>query len=296
MKIDSREKEIYKVTLVGTGVNVLLVVLKFFAGIVGRSSAMVADAVHSLSDLLSDVIVLVFIRIAAKPRDRSHNYGHGKFETLATVIIGLLLAAAGVTLLVKGVDSVIKSINGEALPRPEMIALIMAVISILAKEILYRYTRRIGQKLGSQAVIANAWHHRSDAISSSGTLIGIAGAMFLGEKWRILDPIAAILVSLLIIKSAYDIIKPALDELLESSLPAKDEEEILGLVKSIPGITNVHNMRTRRVGNNIAVDFHAVMDGDMTLNKAHDIASAAESAIKSRFGDGSLINIHMEPA
>ena len=294
--MDPREKGIYRITLIGTAVNAVLIVLKFIAGIIGRSSAMVADAVHSLSDFITDVIVLIMVHIAGKPRDKSHDYGHGKFETMATLIIGIILAVAGIGLMVNGVEHVIRSIKGEDIPRPGMVALIIAILSILAKEWLYRYSVKKGKSLNSQAVVANAWHHRSDAISSGGTLIGIAGAMFLGERWRILDPIAAIIVSIFIIKSGYDIMRPCISELLEASLPEDQEQEILNIVKSIDGITDVHNLRTRRIGNNIAVDLHAKMDGKQTLEDAHARATEAEKAIRKRFGDGSMINIHMEPA
>ncbi|MDE6239270.1 MAG: cation diffusion facilitator family transporter, partial [Muribaculaceae bacterium] len=152
-----------------------------------------------------------------------------------------------------------------------------------------------GREVNSQAVIANAWHHRSDAISSIGTFLGIAGAMFLGEDWRILDPAAAIVVSLFIIKSGYDIMKPSIDELLEASLPEEQEAEITRIVTAIPGIKNIHNLRTRRIGNEIAVDLHAKMDGNLSLSAAHAIATLAEKAIKQRFGENSFINIHMEP-
>lgn len=293
--MDLREKEIYKVTLIGSAVNAALIVLKFIAGFVGKSSAMVADAVHSLSDFISDVIVLVFVKIAGKPKDKGHEYGHGKFETLATVIIGLLLIFAGIGLMINGIEAVIRSIHGEALERPTMLALIVAVVSILSKEWLYRYTLRAGKKLDSQAVTANAWHHRSDAVSSLGTLIGISGAMFLGDRWRILDPIAAIVVSILIIKSGYDIVKPCISELLEASLPEDKQKEIVSLVTSVPGIKYVHNLRTRRIGNGIAVDLHAKMDGNLTLTEAHEKATAAEKAIRRVFGDNSIVNIHMEP-
>ncbi len=293
--METREKEIYRVTLVGSAVNAVLIVLKFIAGFVGKSYAMVADAVHSLSDFVSDVIVLIFVKIAGKPRDKGHEYGHGKFETLATLIIGVLLCIAGLGLMINGIESVIKSLNGEILPRPTMIALVVAVVSILSKEWLYRYTISAGKRLNSQAVVANAWHHRSDAISSFGTLVGIAGAMFLGDKWRILDPVAAVVVSIFIIKSGYDIIKPCINELLEASLPESNEREIVRLVKSVPGIEAVHNLRTRRIGNGIAVDLHAKMDGNMTLSEAHNKATAAERAIRKSFGKNSIINIHMEP-
>lgn len=293
--MEAREKEIYKVTLVGTAVNAVLIVLKFIAGFVGRSSAMVADAVHSLSDFVTDVIVIVFVRIAGKPRDKGHDYGHGKFETFATMIIGFILCLAGIGLMINGIGLVIHSLKGNELPQPTMLALAIAVISIVSKEWLYRYTAKVGRKVNSQAVIANAWHHRSDAISSIGTLIGVAGAMFFGIKWRILDPIAAIVVSLFIIKSGYDIMKPAIADLLEASLPEEDEREILKLVKSVPGIAYVHNLRTRRIGNDIAVDLHAKMDGHLTLSTAHELATEAENAIKEHFGKSAIINIHMEP-
>lgn len=291
----TREKEIYKVTLIGSAVNAGLIVLKFVAGFVGRSSAMVADAVHSLSDFISDVIVLVFVKIAGKPKDKGHEYGHGKYETLATLIIGVLLAIAGIGLLINGVEDVIRSLNGKELPRPTWLALVVAIGSIVSKEWLFRYTRAAGKRLNSQAVIANALHHRSDAISSLGTLAGIAGAMFFGAKWRILDPVAAILVSIFIIKSGYDIIKPTIAELLEASLPESNQKEIERLVTSIPGIAYIHNLRTRRIGNGIAVDLHAKMDGNLSLWEAHEKATAAEKAIRSEFGKDSIINIHMEP-
>lgn len=293
--MEDREKKIYRVTLVGTVTNVILILLKFVAGFVGKSSAMVADAVHSLSDFLSDVIVLVFVRIAGKPTDKSHDYGHGKFETLATLLIGVLLILAGIGLMINGIETVIHSLNGEILERPTMLALIIAVVSILSKEWLYRYTKKCGENLNSQAVVANALHHRSDAVSSLGTLIGIAGAMFLGDRWRILDPIAAIVVSLLIIKSGYDIVKPTISELLEASLPEDKEKLITDIVTNVPGIEFIHNLRTRRIGNNVAIDLHAKMDGNITLSQAHEKATAAEKALKKALGENTIINIHMEP-
>lgn len=292
---DLRKKIIYRTTLIGTLVNALLIVLKFVAGIVGRSSAMVADAVHSLSDFVTDVIVLVFVRIADKPRDKNHDYGHGKYETLATLVIGLILAAAGIGLMIGAIDLVVRSVKGELLPRPSMLALVVAIASIVSKEWLYRYTMIKGRQVNSSAVRANALHHRSDSISSLGTLVGIAGAMFLGAHWRILDPIAAIIVSVFIIKSGYDIMRPSIDELLEASLDDATEKEIRTLVESVPGIIDVHNLRSRRIGNNIAVDMHVHMDGNQTLAEAHSKASAAERAIKQRFGNEAIVSIHMEP-
>lgn len=294
--MNTREKRIYQVTLVGSAVNALLIVLKFIAGIFGKSSAMVADAVHSLSDFITDVIVLVFVKIAGKPQDKGHDYGHGKFETFATMIIGIILTVAGIGLMINGIELVLESFKGITLEQPTMLALIIAFISILSKEWLYRFTIKEGRTVKSQAVVANAWHHRSDAISSAGTLIGVAGAMFLGPDWRILDPLAAIVVSIFIIKSGYDIFKPAVSELLESSLSEAQEKEIRMVVESVPGIENVHNLRTRSIGNGIAVDMHVNMDGNISLNEAHSKATLAEKAIKHKFGQNAIVTIHMEPA
>lgn len=294
--MNAREKRIYRCTLIGTAVNALLIVLKLVAGIVGRSAAMTADAIHSVTDFATDVIVLLFVKIAGKPGDADHRYGHGKYETFAAMVIGVILAGAGVMLGVNGVKLVIDSLNGHELEPPRMIALIVAVASIASKEWLYRYTARVGREEKSDAVAANAWHHRSDAISSLGTLVGVAGAMFLGAQWRILDPIAAVVVSLFIIKSGYDIFRPAMSELMESALPAEQQQEIRDAIMGVAGIERVHHLRTRKVGNNIAIDLHAKMDGDITLRHAHEIASEAERRIRTKFGPQTYINIHMEPA
>lgn len=293
--MDSREKEIYKVTLVGSAVNALLIVVKLLAGIMARSSALVADAIHSLSDFVTDVIVLVFVKIAGKPSDADHSYGHGKYETLATMIIGVFLVIAGIGLLINGVEHVLAALHGEALPRPGMAALVVALLSILSKEWLYRYTLAAGSRVDSPVLKANALHHRSDAVSSLGTLLGIAGAMFLGEQWRLLDPVAAIIVSLLIMKSGYDIMKPSVAELLERSLPKDVEDRILALVLAIKGIENIHHLRTRRIGTTMAIDFHALMDGNLTLTQAHALASEAERVIREEFGRSTIVSIHMEP-
>ena len=293
--MEIREKKIYKVTLTGSIVNAVLIVLKFVAGFMGRSSALVADAVHSLTDFVTDVIVLIFVKISGKPQDKSHEYGHGKFETLATMVIGVILIIAGIGLGYSGVEKVIESLRGATLPEPTWIALAVAVISILSKELLYRYTIRAGNQLKSDALVANAWHHRSDAISSFGTLVGIGGSILLGEKWRILDPLAAALVSVFIIKAGYDILKPCIAELLESSLPDDQENLIADIIRQADGALGFHNLRTRKVGSGIVIDVHVKMDGNLPLVEAHDIATHIECEIKRHFGQNTIINIHMEP-
>ena len=195
----TRERKIYRVTLMGSAINVVLLVLKFVAGILGNSAAMIADAVHSLSDFLTDIIVMVFVHIGNKPEDKDHDYGHGKYETLASAIIGMALLMVGVMICYDGVVKTYHAIQGIALPKPGWIALIAALASIVLKEWAYQFTAAVGKKVGSQAVVANAWHHRSDALSSIGTALGIGGAILLGAKWTVLDPIAAIIVSFFII-------------------------------------------------------------------------------------------------
>ena len=291
----SREREIYKVTLWGSVVNFILLVLKFFAGIIGHSSAMIADAVHSLSDFITDLIVIFFVKIAGMPQDEDHDYGHGKYETLATAIIGIILLFVGIGIFFNSANCIIDVIKGNSLEAPSILALIAAIISIISKEIVYQYTVYKGKKLNSKAVIANAWHHRSDAFSSIGTMIGIGGAIFLGAKWRVLDPIAALIVSGFIIKVSFDLIKPCIDELLEKSLPKETEDKILTIIMSYPEVNSPHNLRTRRIGNNIAIEVHIRMNGSMTLKDAHDISKNIELALKEEFGLETHIGIHMEP-
>lgn len=291
----NREKQIFRVTLLGSFVNLLLVVFKFIAGIVGHSAAMIADAVHSLSDFITDIIVIIFVAISGKPEDSDHSYGHGKYETLATAVIGIILFFVGVGILISGIKAIVGALQGEPLQAPSLLALIAAVISIVVKEALYRYTVKRGKALDSSSVVANAWHHRSDALSSIGTAIGIGGAVFLGEQWRILDPIAAVVVSIFIIKVAVELIKPCIDELVERSLPEEVEQRIHALILQSPQVSSPHHLRTRRIGSCIAIEVHIRMDGQISLSEAHQVASDIERRLKAEFGEKTHIGIHMEP-
>lgn len=290
-----REKEIFKVTWIGSIVNLLLLILKFIAGIVGHSAAMIADAVHSLSDFVTDIVVIAFVRISGKPEDEDHKYGHGKYETLATTIIGIILFIVGIGILVNGAVAIAGFIEGKPLETPAPLALAAAGISIVMKEVLYRYTVRKGKRLNSQAVVANAWHHRSDAFSSIATFIGIGDAICLGEKWRVLDPLAAVVVSAMIIKVAIELVKPCIDELLERSLPADVEKKIRDIILSVPNTSSPHHLRTRRIGNHIAIEVHVRMDGLTPLTEAHATASEIEKRLKEEFGKDTHIGIHLEP-
>ena len=295
MKEKDREKSIYRVTLAGSAVNVVLLVFKFVAGFLGGSAAMIADAVHSLSDFITDVIVLLFVKLSSKPEDSDHDYGHGKYETLATSLIGLALMFVGVMIMYNGVCSIASAIMGNPLPQPGMIALAAALVSIALKEWAYRFTVKVGRKCESQAVIANAWHHRSDALSSIGTAVGIGGAILLGEKWAVLDPIAAVVVSVFIIRTAWQLTKQSAGELLEQSLPADMEREIVDIVAREPMTSEVHHLRTRRIGSHIAIEMHLRMPGDISLYESHQHATNIEQKLRKRFGASTHIGLHVEP-
>ena len=291
----NREKEIYKVTLVGSAGNLALLTFKFVAGVLGHSSAMMADAVHSLSDFFTDVIVLLFVKVSARPQDESHDYGHGKFETLATLFIGLALVGAAVGIIVSGSVKFAHWLGGQTLEVPGKLALWAALISILVKEVLYRYTVAKGKRLNSSAMVANAWHHRSDALSSIGAAIGIGGAILLGERWAVLDPLASIVVGGMLMKVAWELLKGSFGELTDQSLSADEEREIEAIITSFDGVSEPHNLRTRHIGNRIAIESHVRMDGNLSLNTVHEQATAIERKLKERFGPETLVTIHMEP-
>ena len=290
-----RERSIYRVTILGSIVNLLLLVFKFAAGILGHSAAMIADAVHSLSDFVTDIIVLLFVHISNKPQDESHDYGHGKYETLATALIGVILFFVGLGILWNGGMSIWHVIQGQPLEAPGSMALVAALVSIVAKELLYQYTVLVGKRVDSQAVVANAWHHRSDALSSIGTALGIGGAILLGEDWRVLDPIAAVVVSLFILKMAYKLVVPSFEELMDRSLSEEIEADIRKVLLEFPEASQPHNLRTRRIGNNCSVDVHIRMDGNLTLTHSHEITRAMEQRLRELLGQGTFINIHVEP-
>ena len=292
---ENREKAIRRVTVLGAAVNIMLTAIKILAGIFGRSAAMVADGVHSLSDLLSDFVVLVFTHISSKGRDKGHSFGHGKFETLATSLVSLLLIVVGAKMMASGIESIIAVFSGEVLPRPGYIALAAALISIVAKEIIYRMTAKVGEDYGSQVVIANAWHHRSDALSSIGSLLGIGGAIVLGEKWTVLDPIVSCCISVAIIIVALKIGMPALSELLDASLPEAVEAEIVRIAESVDGVMDIHDLKTRKNGVSVIIEAHILVDASLSIVEAHDVSSRVEDALTARFGPETQVSIHVEP-
>ena len=290
-----RNKKIYQVTLVGGVVNVVLLVFKFVAGILGHSAAMVADAVHSLSDFVTDIIVLVFVHISGKPEDKSHDYGHGKYETLAMTIIGMALLVVAFGIVYSGMTKIVAWAGGEQLKAPGMLALWAALLSIVLKEAVYHYSMVKAHQLSSQALEANAWHHRSDALSSIGTAIGIGGAILLGQRWTVLDPVASVIVGLFIVKVAVYLLRDGIGDLMEHSLPDEVEDDILRLAGSVDGVTKPHELRTRRIGNHYAIELHILMDGDITLREAHEKASEVEDLLRRKYGEETHVAVHVEP-
>lgn len=291
-----RDKKVYRVTLLGSVVNLLLLVFKFVAGVLGHSAAMIADAVHSLSDFVTDLIVIVFVKISSKPEDADHAYGHGKYETLASCIIGLALIVVGVMM---GYNAMVKIVdvvrNGTELASPGIIALVAAVLSIVLKEWMFRITRKVAREVDSPAVEANAWHHRSDALSSVGTAIGIGGAVLLGSKWAVLDPIAALVVSVFIVVQAAKILSDAIGQLMEKSLPRDVEQRICEIVYEEEGTSDIHHLRTRKIGSQISIELHVRMSGSLTLREVHGKSIAIEKRLRAAFGDSTYINLHVEP-
>ncbi len=283
------------VTWVGFWTNAVLAVLKIGAGVIGRSGAMVADGVHSVSDFVTDVVVLTMIKISRKGANKHYAYGHGKYETFATMVIAAALAVVAVGLFYNSLKGVLDAVRGDLLPRPGIVAMIMAIISIAAKEVLFHYTTYWGRRIKSSSVVANAWHHRSDAITSVATLLGISGSMFLGEKWRVLDPVAALVVSVFIFVVAVKIGLPAVKELLEASLPKDLTTQMVKVIHQTPGVLAFHKFRTRRNGNRMILDFHIKVNPDIKVVEAHDIASDVERRLKERFGNDVICNIHIEP-
>lgn len=294
--LEAREKKITSVTIVGMVINVLLSIFKLVAGIFGHSAAMLADGVHSLSDFVSDIVVLFCVKISSKGVDEDHDYGHGKYETLASLCVSILLFFVSIELLLSGVNLIIDYLHGKQIDSPKYIALIMAIVSIIVKEMLFQYTAHVGKSVESSVVVANAWHHRTDALSSVASALGIAGTIFLGEKWCVLDPIVCCCISVFIFYVAVTMALPSLSELLESSLPKDVEDEMCRVIASVEGVENVHCMKTRKSGPIIIVEAHIVVKPQLSIVHAHDIATESERQLRKKYGSSMHVNLHVEPS
>ncbi len=284
-----------KVTYAGMAVNLILVVLKFLAGVVGSSSALVADAVHSASDFLTDFGVIVGLMFISKPADNTHAYGHGRVETAITLLMGLAIIVTGLGLMRTGVYAVIQSFGGVFPERPGLIALVIGFVSIVSKEALFHYTRIVARKSGSTALEANAWHHRSDAFSSVGTVIGVGGAILLGDRWTVLDPAAALFVSVLVIKVGIDVGWSAFRELTDESISMKAVADISATMMNVGGVLGTHKLRTRTLGRYITVDAHVQVDPSLTVCEGHEIATDVERSVRNAHKNVAFVTIHIEP-
>ena len=290
MNHSENKKQAQQITLLGFIVNLLLAGLKFAFGFFGHSQAVVADAVHSLSDMVTDLFILIGIRFWSAPADECHPYGHQRIETMITAGIASLLALAAIGL---GWNATRRLLTPAECP-PLSFVFIAPLVSIIFKEILFRRTLAVGRRIKSQAVIANAWHHRSDAVSSIPPLLAVVAAAA-NPKWSFLDPVGALMVALLILKVAWDIASPALAELTEKGATSEEIQEINELAGGVFGVHSVHKTRTRRLGAGLFVDLHVVVDGDLTVRESHDIASEIQ---KKLIGDGPSVmdvTVHMEP-
>lgn len=287
--------QIRKVTLVGLWINVILVVAKLFFGYWGHSDALVADGYHSVSDFVTDIIVIAFVAASYRKADHDHPYGHGKYETAATVLIGIILLAVALFIGYEGCLVLWDATHGHTIPRPDIWTLYVAGASIALKEFCYRYTIVYSRRLNSSALKANAWHHRSDAVSSVATLVGVAFALFMGEQWRVMDPIASIVIGVMIGVSAVKIVLPPFNELLETSLSDITLQQMTEIIRSVPGVIQVHNLRSRRNGRAYIVDVNIHVRADITVREGHAIASRAESRLRREFGKDMIIYVHIEP-
>ena len=281
-----------RLSTVGIGGNIALAAFKFAAGILGNSAAMISDAVHSLSDVLATAIAYVGVRLSQRQADKSHPYGHERFECLASLALGLILAATGLGIGIASVESIVTGAYRE-LSAPGIIALAAAAISIAAKEAMFWYTRHWARVLNSSAFMADAWHHRSDAISSVGALLGI-GAALLG--FPLGDALASALICLIVLKVAFDVLKDAVDKLLDTPCSDEFEGKVRTCIAEVPGVRGVDALRTRQFGNRAYVDAEIAVDGKLTLLEAHAIAEAAHDAVEKAFTDVKHIMIHENPA
>lgn len=291
--VDYNEGE--RVTLICLVGNVVLSILKGLAGFFGGSKAMVADSLHSASDVIATIVVYVSIKIAKKPVDGDHHYGHGKIEPLAAAFVGLTLIYAAF-MIVKGI---VESIMTHSFQTPSSIALIAAIISIVVKEIMFRYTYKVGKKINSEAIMANAWDHRSDAYSSIGTFVGISGSM-IGNYYNIpfleyMDPIAGALVACLIFKVAIEIIKNAVKGLMDSSPEPEKIEEIKSLTKSVDGVHSISWLKARYVGQHFLIDMAIDVDGNKSIEEGHNIAVKVKSNILKHVQEAGDVTIHIHP-
>ncbi len=289
--MENTPREALRVSAVSIAVNLLLSVAKLAAGLIARSGAMVSDAVHSASDIFSTIIVIIGVKLSGKAADREHPYGHERMECVAAILLAVVLLITGIFIAQEGVQRIL-SADSEPLPVPGVLALVAAVASILTKEAMFWYTRRYARKLGSSALMADAWHHRSDALSSVGALVGIAGAR-MGVP--MLDPLASLVICAFIAKAAFDIFKDAVNKMVDHSADAETEAAIRDYVTSHDQVRRVDLLRTREFGNRLYIELEIALDGSLTLDEAHAVAEAVHDGVEQTFPSVKHIMVHVNP-
>ena len=276
-----------KVTLIGTASNLILSIIKFAGGIIGHSAAMIADATHSVSDLLTDMIVLIMLKVGQKPKDEDHPYGHGKAETLGTTVVGFIIISVGIGLAYEAWEMIQSGIARI----PEPLAAGIALISIFIKEWLFRYTRSVGEKSNNSLLLANAWHHRSDAISSIAALVGIIGAML---GFPALDPIAATMVAFMIMKVGYELTLGGFRDLMDTALNEKDTQSIQVAIDDVSGVLKSHDLRTRKIGGEILMDVHIQVGSDLTVTEGHEVAERVRRKLIKNYPNTQDVLVHVD--
>ena len=277
----------YRVTAVGALTNVALAIFKFVAGTVGNSTALIADAIHSLSDLATDAVVYYSLKISGQKPDEEHPYGHGRAETIGASFIGIAVVLVGLGIAWE----ILTKVVNETFLVPTSIALVGAVVSIVIKEILYRYTMRAGEKLKSESIKANAWHHRSDAFSSLAALIGIAGAQL---GWPLMDPLAAVIVGIMIAQVGITIARDAVNNLMDTGVSESELENMKVVIKESPGVLHFHELKTRRLGKDVLVDLHIQVPPRISISEAHNIAETVRYRLKQNVDDVSDALVHID--
>lgn len=296
-RLKDTDKQKQRAYLVSSSVNIILAPVKLAAGILGRSSSLIADSINSLGDVLANAVVYLFLKISAKPRDKNHAYGHGKFETLAALLIGLTMLIAAIMIVVQSVSTLGDFFESGTLPpEPKYVALIVALITLVTKAVAYWYTRIQGQETASEALAAQAEDHRMDIYSAFAVSASILCAKFFGGNALLTEPIATIIVAGFIAKTATDIIRSSIYPLTDASVPDEVVQEIKELVSQVPGIYDPHNFRTRMIGSDtMAIEMDIRTHGSTSLYDAHELTIEAERLIRDRFGDDTHISIHVEP-
>lgn len=287
---------IRRVVTIGCAVNALLMAMKLTAGYFGHSDALVADGFHSLNDLAADLIMLFFVGISYRAADDRYPYGYGKFETFSSFLVSAFLIVVACAIGVEAVESIVKYARGEQLARPDVWTFMVVLFAMACKEGLFRFYSHAAKKAGSNALLANAWHHRSDALASVATLVGVTFAHFFGPEFRVLDPIASLVIALFILVPAVRLFRLAFTELMEHSLPEEDVERAGNVVASVPGVVSVSGLRTRRVGHHFVFDVDICVKQDLTVGGGADIASSIEAALKTEFCPHIVLSVSISPA